>query len=98
MDTRDATEPAEIEPTEPERQVLDAAGTGALVDLRTGDPELDDPADGANWGDARTVRAKLLAELLVGDRTPPGARRLREVRLQGARITGQLDLEAQTLA
>jgi hypothetical protein len=81
MDTRDGTAAAEAGLTE--QQVVAAAGTGKLVDLRA--------------GAARTVRAELLAELLVAARTPPGGGRLRAVRLRGARITGQLDLEAATL-
>jgi hypothetical protein len=83
--------------TEPERRIWHAAGTGVLVDLRTRVAELDDPSRGATWDGVRTVRAKVLAELLMGLRTPPGSRRLRAVRLQGARITGQLNLQAATL-
>jgi adhesin HecA-like repeat protein len=82
----------------PENWVWLAAGTGALVDLRTGVPDLDDPAGGASWGAARTVPAELLVELLVGARTPLRARRLQAVRVRGARITGRLNLEAATLA
>jgi hypothetical protein len=97
MDTRDAREAAEDRLTEPEQQLVAATGTGRLVDLRAGVAELDDPANGASWDAARTVRAEVLAELMVGARTPPGGR-LWAVRLRGARITGQLDLEAATLA
>jgi hypothetical protein len=98
MDTRGVTAPAEGELTEPEQQLVAAAGTGALVDLRGGVAEQDEPANGASWEPARTVRAEVLAELLVGTRTPAGGGRLRAVRLAGARITGRLDLEAATLA
>jgi hypothetical protein len=83
--------------TEPERLIWHAAGTGVLVDLRARVADLQDPSSGATWNGIRTVRAEVLAELLVGVRTPPGSGRLRAVRLQGAWVTGQLDLEAATL-
>jgi adhesin HecA-like repeat protein len=98
MDTRDVKAAGEDELTAPEQQVVVAAGTGALVDLRAGVAEVDDPATGAAWDEARTVQADVLVELLIGVRTPPGDGRLRAVRLAGARITGRLDLEAATLA
>ncbi|MFC4056841.1 hypothetical protein ACFOWE_00930 [Planomonospora corallina] len=74
-----------------ERRLWDAYPTGAWVDLRSGDPEADDPANGAGWGPERTVRAEVVAALLLGAReaapgTTPG------LRLAGARITGDLDL------
>jgi hypothetical protein len=97
MDTRNVTAPAEADLTEPEQQVVVAAGTGKLVDLRAHVAEQDDPASGASWDEGRTVRAEVLAELLVGARTPPGGKPLRVARLRGARITGQLDLEAATI-
>src|SRR5688500_5020769 len=81
----------------PEDRVWLAAGSGALVDLRTGVPGQDDPARGASWAAARTVPAEVLVELLVGARTPLKGGRLQAVRLRGARITGQLNLEAATL-
>jgi hypothetical protein len=62
MDFRNAMA-AEDELTEPEQQVVAAAGTGRLVDLRVGVAKLDDPANAATWEAARTVRAELLAEL-----------------------------------
>jgi hypothetical protein len=80
--------------TEPEQQVRQAALTGRLTDLRTGIPEDDNPTQGATWAAARTVRAELLVELLT---TGPDGRRVRAVKLRGARITGALDLEAATL-
>lgn len=67
---------------------------GGFVDLRTGDPEADDPANVNTWGTERQVPAELLTEVLT---TPleqafdegPVSRR---VTLFGARITGTLDL------
>jgi hypothetical protein len=87
---------AENRLTEPEQRIMKAAATGALVDLRTGTPELDDPTKGATWNAARIVRAEVLVELLTDAREPKAAR-LRAVKLRGARITGMLDLEATTL-
>ncbi|WP_433476212.1 hypothetical protein ACQPZP_03690 [Spirillospora sp. CA-142024] len=84
--------------TEPQSddELMHAAATGTLVDLRTGDPQRDDPARGAAWGPERVVRAEVLADLLTGRRVPDGG--LRAVKLRGARITGALDLEAAELA
>jgi hypothetical protein len=76
-------------------QLREAIWTGRLVDLRTRDAMADNPAQGAGWPAERTVPAALLAELLA---TTEGSRRPRALRLAGARITGQLDLEAAELA
>jgi hypothetical protein len=80
--------------TGPEQKVRQAILTGRLVDLRAGQPEADDPAHGADWDEQRTVRAEVLADLLTqqGDKSRP-----RALRLAGARILGQLDLEAVEL-
>jgi hypothetical protein len=87
---------ADDELSVPERDLVHAAITGTLLDLRSGDPELDDPARGAGWDASRTIRAALLAQLLTRDQ--PGADTpCRAVKLRGARITGQLDLEAAAL-
>jgi hypothetical protein len=76
-----------------EQQVRQAAETGRLVDLRARTPVLDEPARGATWGAARTVRAELLVELL----TRSGDEPCRAVELRGARIAGPLDLGGATL-
>ncbi|MEV6828158.1 hypothetical protein [Amycolatopsis sp. NPDC051102] len=75
-----------------EQQLTEAAARGAMVDLRTGDPTADDPAQGARWPASRTVPAELIARLVTGTQTPP-----RAVRLAGARVTGRLDLESAIL-
>ncbi|MBG0831150.1 pentapeptide repeat-containing protein [Planomonospora sp. ID67723] len=79
-----------------ERLLWDAYPTGAWVDLRAGDPTVDDPADGAAWGPERTVRAEVLAALLLGaQEAEPGA--TPSVRLAGANIAGSLDLSDATV-
>jgi hypothetical protein len=78
-----------------EEQLRRMMATGALMDLREGDPTADQPRHGAQWGSERTVPAELLAELLTqqsGSQPPP-----RALRLAGARIIGVLDLEATEL-
>jgi hypothetical protein len=51
--------------TETERKVWQAAATGTLVDLRVGDSQLDSPERWAEWGKERTVRAEVIADLLI---------------------------------
>jgi hypothetical protein len=80
----------------PERALLAAAATGTLVDLRSGNPSQDNPANGADWDASRVVRAEFLARLLMGEMLPESGR-VRAVKLAGARISGTLDLEACTL-
>ncbi|MDX6330639.1 MAG: hypothetical protein QOI83_3022 [Streptomycetaceae bacterium] len=80
--------------TPTERQIRDAFARGEEVDLRAGDPEVDDPANSADWGPARTVRAAVLALLLLGG--GPGAPvpgRVPALRLTGVRVYGGLDLD-----
>ncbi|MEU3949947.1 oxidoreductase [Streptomyces sp. NPDC029526] len=77
--------------TPPERALWDAFPEGRRVDLRTGDPDDDRVAEGGRWGAERTVRAAVLAALLLGGNgTRPGA--VAALRLVGARVSGQLDL------
>ncbi|MFW6695456.1 oxidoreductase [Streptomyces sp. MAR4 CNX-425] len=77
--------------TAPERELWAAFPEGRRVDLRAGDTARDDPLGGPDWGPERTVRAAVLAALLLGAHPPqPGA--TAALRLAGARITGSLDL------
>jgi hypothetical protein len=78
---------------EAERTLLDAIGTRARVnvDLSTGDPELDDPADGGEWPRERTLHAEILERLL--SESPD----LRSVTIVGARVAGKLDLQGVAL-
>src|SRR5579872_5499941 len=78
-----------------ERELMGKATTGDLADVRAGEPELDNPARGADWAPGRTVRADQLGAVLTGERTSEGGG-LRAVRLRGARITGRLNMEAVT--
>jgi hypothetical protein len=79
-----------------EQKLRAAAVTGALIDLRAGDAELDDPAQGMNWGAERQVRAELLVDLLTQTQRPDG-KFPRAIKMRGARITGFLNLEAAAL-
>jgi hypothetical protein len=59
--------------------------------LRSGDPVRDDLAHAGEWGPERTVRAEVIAGLLLGaGKLHPGS--VAAVRLAGARITGCPDL------
>ncbi|MFE7072804.1 oxidoreductase [Streptomyces sp. NPDC057620] len=83
--------------TPPERAVWDAFPEGRLVDLRSGDPEEDDAVGGPAWGAGRTVRAEVLAALLLGaNAARPGA--VAALNLTGARIVGRLDLAGGDIA
>jgi hypothetical protein len=77
-----------------EDELREAMLTGRLVDWRTGDATADDPAHGAGWDAQRTVPGALLAKLLTDTEVQP---RPRALRLAGARVVGQLDLEAAEL-
>src|SRR5207247_7019418 len=71
------------------------AGAGECVDVRVGDPKRDSPEKWAEWGPERTVRAEVIGGLLLGD--GEAAATVKGVRLQGARVMGELNLEATTL-
>ena len=65
--------------------------SGAWVDLRSGNPDEDDPANAGRWGNGRIVRAQVITALLLGARDIERGY-FPAVRLRGARVTGQLDL------
>ncbi|MGW7076195.1 membrane-associated oxidoreductase [Streptomyces sp. NPDC054866] len=80
--------------SEAERQVWDAFPLGRLVDFRQRTRE---PADlGADWGPGRTVRAEVLRALLIDGPRQEGETPV--LRLNGARITGKLDLQYAEVA
>lgn len=78
--------------TPPERELWDAFPEGRRVDLRTGTAEGDEVARGGAWGPERTVRASVIAALLLGANSAerPGA--VASLALAGARIAGRIDL------
>jgi hypothetical protein len=77
--------------SKPERALWEAFPRGAWVDVRSGDPEQDDPGSAGSWGALRTVRGEVVTALLLGACEPePG--RFPAVRLRGARIVGRIDL------
>jgi hypothetical protein len=77
--------------TQAERALRASFPAGGAVDLRSGNPALDGLAQAGDWGPGRTVRAEVIAGLLLGaEQLQPGC--VAAVRLFGARITGCLDL------
>jgi hypothetical protein len=79
-----------------ERKVWEAATTGEPVDLRSGDSDLDSPKRWNEWGPERTVHAEVITSLLIGDGKAASIT-VRGLYLRGARITGELNLDATTL-
>src|SRR5512139_2392744 len=77
--------------TPTERRIKEAYPVGALVDLRSGDPAVDDPAGAADWPQSRSVRAAVLAALLL-DGVPGEPGRIAALRVSGARVVGPLVL------
>ncbi|MFG2276831.1 oxidoreductase [Streptomyces chartreusis] len=64
---------------------------GSAYDLRGGDEVQDDANGTSPWGAERTVRARMVALLLLSGPSPlPG--RATALKITGARITGPLDL------
>ncbi|MGW6636938.1 oxidoreductase [Streptomyces cyaneofuscatus] len=84
--------------TPPERALWDAFPEGRRVDLRTGVAEADDPADGARWGAGRTVRAAVVAALLLGVNEEERSGAVAALRLVGARVSGRLDLSGAEIS
>ncbi|MFF3863027.1 oxidoreductase [Streptomyces sp. NPDC002209] len=83
--------------TEAETGMWQAFRNGSVYDLRVGDPAVDDPHGGHSWGPERSVRARIVAWLLLSG--PPALKgRVSSLRLQGVRITDVLDLAGGTVA
>ena len=51
--------------SKPERALWAAFPSGAWVDLRSGDPDQDDPANAGCWSAERMVRADVVTALLL---------------------------------
>jgi hypothetical protein len=75
----------------PERALWKAFPAGGWVDVRSGDPEIDDPANAGSWGTERMIRGEVVTALLLGAQKPARGC-FPAVRLRGARITGRIDL------
>ena len=87
----------ESELTEPERRVCQAATSGTLIDLRPDGQNSHLQARGANCDGGGAIRAELLRDLLTGANPRSGKATAQAVKLRGARISGELDLEAAKL-
>jgi hypothetical protein len=75
--------------TPTELRIWQAFPRGELVDLRVGDPAVDDPARADGWSADRSVRGEVIAALLLGA-CPAATGSVAAVRISGARITGGL--------
>ena len=76
-------------------RLREAVSDGVVLDLRIGDPEVDDAKGSKAWGEGRTIAAGQLVELIStrsGDSTP-----LKPLHLIGANIVGDLVLEGLQL-
>lgn len=82
--------------TGPERAMWRAFRIGRSCDLSEGDAARDDPFGAESWGEQRSVRAEVVALLLLDG---PQARsgRVAALKLRGVRITGVLNLAGGTI-
>ncbi|MEV6668603.1 oxidoreductase [Streptomyces sp. NPDC051162] len=69
---------------------------GSTHDLRAPEPERNDPGGPHPWGPERSVRARIVALLLL-DGPPAQPGRVSALKLNGVRITGTLDLSGGTV-
>ncbi|MFJ8823307.1 oxidoreductase [Streptomyces sp. NPDC102467] len=69
---------------------------GTVLDLRSGNSAVDDPHGGHAWGPERSVRARIVAWLLL-DGPPALSGRVSSLKLQGVQITDVLDLAGGTI-
>ncbi|WP_328945145.1 oxidoreductase [Streptomyces sp. NBC_00250] len=82
--------------TGPERAVWRAFRVGRTCDLTEGNAERDDPFGGREWGEERSVRADVVALLLLAG-PPARSGRVAALKLRGVRITGVLNLAGGTI-
>ncbi|MEU7554548.1 oxidoreductase [Streptomyces sp. NPDC044571] len=87
-------EPADL--SGPEWRMWQAYRTGSVCDLSTRAADHDDPHSGEPWGPQRSVRAAVVALLLLHG-PPPVPGRVASLKLRGVRITGRLDLSGGTV-
>ena len=74
-----------------EKGLWEAVRHGTVYDLRSGDDALDDPMHAGEWGPGRTVRAEVVAALLL-DGPPPVSGRVASLRMSGVHVSGSLVL------
>lgn len=80
----------------PELRMWRAFRTGAVCDLSAHAADRDDPMADRAWGPERSVRAEVIARLLLsGPAAVPG--RVASLKVRGARITGRLELSGGTV-
>ncbi|HET6633652.1 MAG TPA: oxidoreductase [Streptomyces sp.] len=84
--------PESLALTSAELWMWQAFRNGSELDLRSGEPELDDPHGEHAWGPGRTVRARVIAMLLLGGGPEPLMGRVASLHLTGAYVTGALEL------
>ncbi|WP_328298157.1 oxidoreductase [Streptomyces sp. NBC_00435] len=93
-EARAGEEPADL--TGPEHLMWNAYRTGSVCDLSARTADRDDPHADRVWGPERSVRARVVALLLLHGPGPvPG--RVASLKLRGVRITGRLDLSGGTV-
>ncbi len=82
--------------TAAEAGMWQAFRNGSVYNLRAGDTAVDDPHGGHPWGPERSVRARVVAWLLL-DGPPALSGRVSSLKLQGVQITDVLDLAGGTI-
>ncbi|MCT9110806.1 oxidoreductase [Streptomyces mirabilis] len=92
--TRGGDLPDEL--TAAEAGMWQAFRNGSVYDLRSGDITVDDPHGGHPWGPERSVRARIVAWLLL-DGPPALQGRVASLKLTGVQITDVLDLAGGTV-
>ena len=80
--------------TDAENKLEWAARREEFADYRARNEKFDKPANGANWGSERTIRAEVIYALAVGDNSQVHAK---GVQIYGAKIVGPLDMEGANI-
>ncbi len=83
--------------TDAEQRLIAAAAAGEVADYSTGESDHDDPAQGATWGAERRLRADVVRRLCL-ELEPDWPVDPKGVRVRGAKIAGDLDLDSATVA